>query len=161
MESPEVVLTPVQATSVAHELAHQWFYGIIGDDQWSEPWLDESFAEFSAARLPPRTVPNRLRGCRVPDASDVPLDAEMARMAATGRRSVETVYIGGACFLRAVQRALGAGRFDAVMRRLVATHRDGVDTTADLVAQMRAAAPGDAAVEGLFEFFFSSRRRHT
>ena len=61
-----------------HEVSHQWFYSIVGDDQWSEPWLDESFAEFSAARLPAREVPNRLRDCRLPDRSKVPLDANMA-----------------------------------------------------------------------------------
>jgi aminopeptidase N len=150
MEYPELVLTPAQSTDVAHELAHQWFYSIVGDDQWSEPWLDESFAEFSAARLPPRQVPNRLRNCRVPDARRVPLDASMATMTrGGGGRYVRTVYVGGACLLRALQRALGPARFDAFMRRLVATHRDGVDTTADFVAGVRAAAPGNATVERL------------
>jgi Peptidase family M1 domain len=149
MEYPELVLTPSQATDVAHELAHQWFYSIVGDDQWSEPWLDESFAEFSAARLPPRQVPNRLLGCHVPDGSRVPLDADMARMTSVRNRYVRIVYIGGACFLRAVQHELGAARFDAFMQRLVASHRDGVDTTADFVGALRAAAPGDAAIERL------------
>jgi aminopeptidase N len=149
MEYPEVVLTPAQSTAVAHELAHQWFYGIVGDDQWSEPWLDESFAEFSAARLPPRQFPNRLRDCGLPDASRVPLDADMATMTRARGRYVRTVYVGGACFLRAVQRALGTARFDAFMQRLVATHRDGVDTTADFVAGLRAASPGNATVERL------------
>jgi hypothetical protein len=149
MEYPELVLTPPDPTSIAHELAHQWFYGIVGDDQWSEPWLDESFAEFSAARLPPRTVPNRLRGCRLPDARDTPLDADMGRLTARRNRYVTTVYLGGACFLRAVQRALGRARFDAFMRRLVATHRDGVETTPEFVAELRAAARGNATVERL------------
>jgi hypothetical protein len=31
----------------AHELGHQWFYGIVGTDPYNEPWLDESFASFS------------------------------------------------------------------------------------------------------------------
>jgi aminopeptidase N len=149
MEYPEVVLTPAQPTAVAHELAHQWFYGIVGDDQYSEPWLDESFAEFSAARLPARDAPNRLGGCRLPDASRVPLDADMATMTRARGRYVRTVYVGGACFLRAVQRELGAGRFDAFMRGLVASHRDGVLTTPEVVAGLRAAAPGDADVERL------------
>jgi hypothetical protein len=147
MEYPELVLTPAQSTAIAHELAHQWFYSIVGDDQWSEPWLDESFAEFSAARLPPREVPNRLRDCRLPSASDTPLDANMARMTRAGGRYVRVVYIGGGCALRALQQALGRARFDAFMRRLVATHRDGIDTTAEFVAEIRAAAPGNAAVE--------------
>lgn len=31
---------------ISHEVAHQWFYGAIGNDPYNEPWLDESFAEF-------------------------------------------------------------------------------------------------------------------
>jgi aminopeptidase N len=32
---------------VAHEVAHQWWYGLVGNDQVSAPWLDESLANFS------------------------------------------------------------------------------------------------------------------
>jgi hypothetical protein len=150
MEYPELVLTPAEPSAIAHELAHQWFYGIVGDDQWREPWLDESFAEFSQARLPRARVPNRLAGCRVPDGSDVPLDASMASMTSgPPGRYVRTVYIGGACFLRDLQRALGPAPFDTFMRRLVADHRDGILTTPAFVAAARAAARGDATVDAL------------
>jgi hypothetical protein len=30
-----------------HEVAHQWFYGLVGSDQVTEPWLDEALAEYS------------------------------------------------------------------------------------------------------------------
>lgn len=30
--------------TVVHELAHQWFYGLVGNDQYSCPWIDESTA---------------------------------------------------------------------------------------------------------------------
>ena len=32
---------------VAHEVAHQWFYGVVGNDQVDEPWLDEALAQFA------------------------------------------------------------------------------------------------------------------
>lgn len=35
------------AGTVAHETAHEWFYGVVGNDQYGEAWLDESFAAFS------------------------------------------------------------------------------------------------------------------
>jgi hypothetical protein len=31
----------------AHEVAHQWFYGLVGNDQALEPWLDEALSTFS------------------------------------------------------------------------------------------------------------------
>jgi len=32
---------------VVHELAHQWWYGVVGNDQVKEPWLDEGITTFS------------------------------------------------------------------------------------------------------------------
>jgi hypothetical protein len=32
--------------TTVHEVAHQWFYGLIGNDQIYEPWLDESIATY-------------------------------------------------------------------------------------------------------------------
>jgi hypothetical protein len=31
----------------AHEVAHQWWYGLVGNDQALEPWLDEALSTFS------------------------------------------------------------------------------------------------------------------
>lgn len=33
---------------VVHEVAHQWFYGLVGDDQLEQPWLDEAAATYSS-----------------------------------------------------------------------------------------------------------------
>ena len=32
---------------IAHETAHQWWYSVIGNDEISEPWLDEALTEYS------------------------------------------------------------------------------------------------------------------
>lgn len=41
----------------AHEVSHQWFYGLVGNDQVTEPWLDEAFAEYSALLYYERYLP--------------------------------------------------------------------------------------------------------
>lgn len=33
--------------TVAHETAHQWYYGVLGSNESLYPWMDEGFAEFS------------------------------------------------------------------------------------------------------------------
>lgn len=43
MESPIDYLE----STVVHEVAHQWFYNLVGNDQLDEPWLDESLAQFA------------------------------------------------------------------------------------------------------------------
>jgi hypothetical protein len=45
--------TPMRAmleATVVHEVAHQWFYNLVGNDQADEPWLDEAAAQY-ATRL--------------------------------------------------------------------------------------------------------------
>ena len=146
MEYPELILTPPAGSAVAHEIAHQWWAFLMGNDPHREPFLDEGFAEFSAARLA-RSVTggDRLRGCPRPRARPrPPLSADVPTLQkAGGRAYVRTVYVGAACMLRRLQKALGANRFDAMLRDLVARHRDGTWNRGDLVAAIERAAPED------------------
>jgi len=32
---------------IAHEVSHQWWYGVVGDNQVEQPWVDESLADYS------------------------------------------------------------------------------------------------------------------
>src|SRR5262249_13627153 len=55
--------------SVVHELAHQWFYSLVGNNQARDPWLDEglaSYVEFveigSLERNRARTIPSGVVG---------------------------------------------------------------------------------------------------
>lgn len=54
MEYPSLVMISDTITDikdiykvVVHEIAHQWWYGLVGNNEISEAWLDESLAEFS------------------------------------------------------------------------------------------------------------------
>jgi hypothetical protein len=127
MEYPTIVFADPQQTAIAHELAHQWFYGIVGDDQYREPWLDESFAQW-ASGLP-------FGGSQ--DCASYPwpnpkvrLDSSMTYF----RRVPEVygvVYEGGSCMLSQLSNRFGAGAFFSVLRDYVAAHRLGVARTGD------------------------------
>ena len=47
MEHTGFIMTAPQDFVVTHELAHEWWYALIGDDQAQEPWLDEAFASYA------------------------------------------------------------------------------------------------------------------
>ncbi|GAW93124.1 M1 family metallopeptidase [Calderihabitans maritimus] len=49
MISSREVITPKRLQWIlAHEIAHQWWYGAVGNDQLQEPWIDEGLATYSA-----------------------------------------------------------------------------------------------------------------
>jgi hypothetical protein len=40
--------SPVFINTVAHEVAHQWWYNVVGNDVINEPWIDEGLTTFTA-----------------------------------------------------------------------------------------------------------------
>ena len=50
MEYPCLVMitsgTASYQEAIAHEVAHQWFYGVVGNDQIANAWMDEGLAEY-------------------------------------------------------------------------------------------------------------------
>ncbi len=54
MEYPNLVMISADVENIddymnviIHETAHQWWYGIIGNDEFKYPWLDEALTEYS------------------------------------------------------------------------------------------------------------------
>jgi len=51
MYDPEAEISGIPGTYflesvIAHEVAHQWYYSLVGTDQLEEPWLDEATAQY-------------------------------------------------------------------------------------------------------------------
>ncbi len=45
-DHPDFQQSKYLSTTVVHEVGHQWFYNLIGNDQVNEPWLDESTTQY-------------------------------------------------------------------------------------------------------------------
>jgi hypothetical protein len=52
--TPQGYLTAI----AVHETSHQWWYGLVGNDQALEPWLDETLAIYSELLFYERVYPN-------------------------------------------------------------------------------------------------------
>jgi aminopeptidase N len=136
MEYPTIVFSEPNRITLAHELAHQWFYGTVGNDQYHEPWLDESFATW-AMRLPfdPR---NGCDGISWPSAQAA-LTNDMGYWAAhPGQYGL--VYSGGACLLANLSKRFGHARFLRIIGRYAQRHRFDIARTEDFMAAIETAA---------------------
>jgi len=141
MESPGLIWIPGNTAAVnlryivAHETAHQWFYGIVGNDQVREPFTDEATSDFVA-----RSVLGIHRGSRCPTAR---LDRSIYDYSA--RCYYETVYIQGGNLLDDARQLMGEETFWMALRRYVEDNRHKVTSTATLLRTLDDATPLDLA----------------
>lgn len=110
---------------VAHEVAHQWWYGVVGNNPYQSPWLDEGLAEYSAFEYY-RSVfgeseAQRLMTARwlIPfDSAAGVIDGVVDRPAADfDPASYELlVYVKAALFFNALHEHLGDAKYRQVMQ---------------------------------------------
>jgi hypothetical protein len=134
IEYPSAILqaTPSRAVLV-HEVAHMWFYGMVGNSQFRDPWLDEAFATYSAALVHPSEA------AALTPALDVAGEVGAAMdQFSSDRRYFGVVYGKGAAALLAAREAAGAAEFDAAVRCYVDATAWTIATPADLRAVLEA-----------------------
>ena len=135
MEYPTIVFSEVDRWTVAHEIAHQWWYGLVGNDQYAEPWLDESLATWSEELAMPAWL--QCSGYAFPGAARLTSD-----MGYWGDHpnQYDVVYEGGACMLKDLANRFGRDRLIGILRDYADEHRLGVARTGDFTAAIEAAA---------------------
>ena len=102
-----------------HEVAHQWFYGMVGNDQIHEPWLDEAAATYSQLLYYEQHYGSgaaasllsdwRTRVQTAPDPTR-PIGDGISEYRSDGEY-VLIVYLKGALFLEALRAELGDDLF--------------------------------------------------
>jgi hypothetical protein len=123
---------------IYHEVAHQWFYAQLGNDQMNEPWLDEGFADFSTRWL----MGIGENGCssRDVDSSVFAWDAEP--ISGGDWQSCDgyfhAIFYRSTEFLNAIRSRMGDEEFFAAMRDFVEEHRHGMITTYRLLDHLQA-----------------------
>ena len=128
---------------VSHEVAHQWFYAQLGNDQMAAPWLDEAFADFSARYL----MGIGTDACSARDV-DSPVFAWPASPTDGGDWTscdgyFHAVFYRGSEFLGGVRAAMGDDAFFGVLRSLFEERRFGMITTRELLKRLADATDAD------------------
>ncbi len=129
-------------TTVAHEIAHQWWYNLVGNDYQGEPWIDEGLASYSQivfyeslgndqlAEAELQTFRNWYTGVREAgrdDTADQPVTAFQGNY-------VALVYAKSALFFQALRNQLGDEVFFRFLQEYYATHRYGEANSETLLA---------------------------
>lgn len=118
---------------VAHEVSHQWFYSLVGNNQAEDPWLDESLACLGEAIA--GGDGDYYRDYEVPDQVAGQLGEPMSYWVDHGgyRRYNQGVYNQGAHVLLLARDQVGADRFDAALRGYIRANAHRVARPADLI----------------------------
>jgi len=150
-----------RATTIAHEMAHQWFGDLVTMRWWDDLWLNESFAEYLGtlvvgsatqyADAQAQDVHARRNWGLAADQrpSTHPVAGTGAVDAAAALADFDGIsYTKGGAILRQLHALLGDEGFFGGVRAHLEAHRYGNATMADLVSAWEAASGRDLDVWG-------------
>ncbi|HUX51809.1 MAG TPA: M1 family aminopeptidase [Spirochaetia bacterium] len=119
------VKSMLEAT-VIHEVAHQWFYGLVGNDQIAEPWIDESLAQYCTLlfeqvnHFPVEGSDGVTHfGDRWESLRNVPIPIGQPVRSYTPRQYVPIIYGRAPLFLLTLRDRMGSATFDSFLALLV------------------------------------------
>lgn len=142
---------------VAHEVAHQWWYGVVGNDQVREPWLDEALATYSSMLYYERRYPElvewwweaEIEDYRPRGQIDRPIYAFM-----DGRTYLNAVYRRGALFISDLRDRMGDDQFFAFLRDYYESQERQLSTAEDFFTTLNRHT--DVDISSLLEEYFGA-----
>ncbi|MGW3845937.1 M1 family aminopeptidase [Streptomyces fagopyri] len=142
MEYPGFVLDLVSTTALTHEIGHQWFYGIVGDDEYNSPWLDEAFTDYATDLAQNKTGTSCWNSVSWASSAEK-ITNSMAYWDAHSSRYSTVVYGYGKCALHDLRRVLGDTVMAKLLKDYATSHWYGVSTTSEFKAAAQAATTTD------------------
>jgi hypothetical protein len=121
---------------LVHEVAHMWFYGMVGSSQFRDPWLDEAFATYAESIDP--------------DDHGHDVDEELGIRGGVGGSMADfdgqddyedRVYSKGAAALLAARDAAGGQAFDVAVRCYIETNAWTIARPEDLARALAGLEP--------------------
>ncbi len=128
---------------VVHEVAHQWWYNVVGSDQVRTPWLDEGLAEFSMFDYyelrDGEQVAEDLRARRwqlpITSLRRRNADQPIGRPVWDYTQDYETLVYGkGALFFATLRDLMGPEKFSVLLRTWASEQQWAVATPAEFQA---------------------------
>ena len=132
--------------TILHETAHQWWFGKVGNDEYSSPWVDEGLAEYSVAAYYKAAGQDAVYRQLVREAED----AYTVRLTVKGSAGVrfdlplnelaegyyDRVYAGGLLLFSSLAQRVGAERFHAALKEFAELYEGSVATPIDLISSL-------------------------
>jgi hypothetical protein len=145
---------PFFIETIAHEVAHQWWYNLVGNDVFEDPWMDEALTTYSGLMYfeasGETTFFNRsiaasqsgyqdllARGADLPVAEDL---AFFESLNDGGRAYGDIVYSKGGLFFHTLRETIGDAAFFQALQQYYAGSRYQIARPEDLLEAFEAAA---------------------
>lgn len=139
--------------TVVHEVAHQWFYNLVGNDQLDDPWLDESLAQFATLQYYVDEYGEAGKEAYLEDIEGrwayienerIPVGLPVRAYSYAEYSGI--VYGRGALFFIALREEMGTRNFDDFLRAYVKNNAWNIGTTEVLKAEAEAQCACDLTV---------------
>jgi len=124
-----------------HEIAHQWWFGLVGNDQTLEPWLDEAMAVYSEHIFFENTNPGLVTwwwNTRVNYYEPYGKVDTSVYNGGSFRTYTNAVYLEGAYFIDAVRSRVGDDAFFAFLQDYASQMGHKIATADDWFRILRA-----------------------
>ena len=146
------------ATIGVHEVAHQWWFSLVGSDQALEPWLDEAMSIYSERIFFENNYPANIswwwqwRVDFFKPSGYVDTDIYNG---GSFRSYTNAVYLNGGHFLDELRERMGYGNFSKFIKEYARRYSYGHATSADFFALARETINVDIS-DLLDDYFYGS-----